>query len=69
MGEKIDRDKAIAALSEINKLRHELNEKILSYQENDYEDEIEKGVCLGIRKNLTAALERAYEILNEKEEK
>ena len=60
----IPKDKAIAALSEINKLRHEWNERMSYYNELTQKDEIVKTVYHVCKKELTSAIERAYEILN-----
>lgn len=63
----IPRDKAIAALSEINQLRHQWELLILDADENTLEEQVEKAVYQICKKNLSTAIERAYAILNEKD--
>ena len=69
----IPRDKAIAALSEINKLRHVWNQSIGPSEERcktapymlhalGFRDGV-----IACHENLSRAIERAYEILNKEE--
>lgn len=66
----IPKDKAIAALSEINKLRHELNQTIVGgkriYKDwipVDNDRRFREGLLSAYCK-LTESIERAFEILN-----
>lgn len=64
----IPKDKAIAALSEINKLRHEWNQKTVAPMTKKsfgiFREVESRSVIRSCAIELASAIERAYEILN-----